>query len=399
MLLDVLDGAVDFIVDGTVVTYPAGLGGVSGLGGGALRIRVLVVGIISVTGVVGPIGLGLGIRRIDRGGGNARRLIAQRARYAHGEIAVALVRRAGLLAAYGGLVRRLVGAVALRGLFPLREVDLRGHLRAYVLGADDRRQDRLDALGVLVLEIIDVIELAAIQLVGVAVGAAQQIAVLIDDGNVVDGQLRHAAGDHVDDGIDLAFAQYPTRLQVEDDGGGGGFALADEDGRLGHGEVNAGPLDAAQRADGAGQFALQSALVVDLFGELADAECLVIHQLEADAAGFGQPLFGQPETSLADLIGRNEQGLAALAELVGDAHGIELGDDSTAVGVGQCRIENPIFRAASPQQQGDHDSHGGGAGYDQRDTGVPLQSVQPVAAAGGRLRSGLAIRIPGGCIG
>lgn len=54
--------------------------------------------------------------------------------------------------------------------------------------------------------------------------------------------------------------------------------------------MDAGRLYRTDRLDGARQLTLQAALVINLFGKLADAELLVFHQLEADHAAAGQTL-------------------------------------------------------------------------------------------------------------
>ncbi len=78
--------------------------------------------------------------------------------------------------------------------------------------------------------------------------------------------------------------------------------------------MHAGRLYRADRLDGARQLTLQAALVIDLFGKLADAELLVFHQFEADAAAFGQALRGQAQTHFMNPVAGDQNGAAAIAE-------------------------------------------------------------------------------------
>ena len=150
-------------------------------------------------------------------------------------------------------------------------------------------------------------------------------------------------------------------LEGHDDGRLGGFAVAHEDGGLGHGQVNAGALHRPQGFDRTGELAFEAALVVHLLGELTDTEGLAVHQFETDIAAARQALFGQLQAQAVHGIPRYQQGGAALAEAIGNAAAVQLTDDATAIGLGEVAVEDTILGLARPHQQCHHDRDHGSA--------------------------------------
>ena len=65
-------------------------------------------------------------------------------------------------------------------------------------------------------------------------------------------------------------------------------------------QMHARLLNGADRLNRPGQFAFKPALVIHLLGKLADAEFLVFHELEADAAALGKSLCGKAQTRFMD---------------------------------------------------------------------------------------------------
>ncbi len=106
--------------------------------------------------------------------------------------------------------------------------------------------------------------------------------------------------------------------------------------------MHAGGLDRRNGLNRLLQFAFEGALVVDLFGELADAEFLVVHQFEADRTAFGQALRREPQAHFVDLFGRHEDRAARVGELVRDVGGLQRGDDRAAVAVRQVAVEHLV---------------------------------------------------------
>jgi hypothetical protein len=73
-------------------------------------------------------------------------------------------------------------------------------------------------------------------------------------------------------------------------------------------------LNGGDRLDGARQLAFQAALIIDLFGKLADAELLAFHQLEADRAAARQSLRREAQADIVDAAGGNQDGAARVVE-------------------------------------------------------------------------------------
>ena len=124
--------------------------------------------------------------------------------------------------------------------------------------------------------------------------------------------------------------------------------------------MHAGRLDHPQRLDGTGQLTLDGTLVIDLFSKLADAEFLVVHQLETDTAGLGQAFRSQLEAGGIHLLGRHPDH-AAVGKLVGH---VELGQrfgHLPAFAIGQIAEQHLVGRFAriqvSSNQNGRHGSH------------------------------------------
>jgi len=172
----------------------------------------------------------------------------------------------------------------------------------------------------------------------------------------------------------LGRLQGAAGVEVHHDRGGGFLFFPDEYGRLGDGEVHPGGLDGGHGLDGAAQFPFQGALEIDLFGELADAELLVFHQLEADGTAFGQPLGGQAQTDFMDFFTGHQDGAAALGELVGNVELFEGGDDGAAILFRQVAEQHLVVGLAAPQD-GAHDE--GGDGGDRHHEGDLLLVGQP----------------------
>src|SRR5690606_12823032 len=105
--------AIDLVIDHVVV---AGAG----------------LALVGLLGAAGGAGIGVGRRRRLL----VRRGVGQGAGDAPGHLVGAAVGRTLLEAAHRRLVGRLVGAIAFGGLFAAGEVDLRGHLDAHIVGAE-----------------------------------------------------------------------------------------------------------------------------------------------------------------------------------------------------------------------------------------------------------------------
>ncbi|ESS36584.1 hypothetical protein P355_2135 [Burkholderia cenocepacia KC-01] len=286
----------------------------------------------------------------DRRGGRLRRRVRQRARHARRAALREFGRAAGLLAADRGLLRRAVRAVAFRRLLDLREIEIRADLRARVAGAEDRREDRVDALLGVVLDLLHVLELARVE-AGRGRGLGQQVAVLVDDRHVLGRHVGHAGRHHPRDRLHLALVEHAARVEVDEHRRARRFLVAHEHRRLRDREMHARAAHGVDRFDGALQFAFERALVVDLLGELADAEFLVVHQLEADRAALRQPHRGELQACFVHLARRHQDRAAGIGELVGNVCLLERGDDRAAVAVRQVAVQHAVVGRPAPQHE------------------------------------------------
>ena len=187
-------------------------------------------------------------------------------------------------------------------------------------------------------------------------GVGQQVAGLVDHGDVRRRQFRHAAGDQVDDRADLR----PRRACGRDAGSAAPKRWASA-GRArtpmacGSARWTRAALHRGQRLDRARQFAFQRALVVDLFEELArrrasgfpsarSRRCRLWAGLARPASGGcrgpGRPAPGSPPPPSANLYGH--------------VHLVERGDDGAAVAVGEIGEQDAVVRLLAPHPDRDH---------------------------------------------
>ncbi len=187
-----------------------------------------------------------------------------------------------------------------------------------------------------------------------------QIAVLVDHADVGRVQLRHARTTpdarcrRSAHGSSVRPACRLTSTEAE------GFMLvAQEGGLFRDRQMHAGGAHGAERLDRARQFAFESALVVDLFGKLADAELLVFHHLEADQATFRQALRGQPQTDIVH-HGRSAPGWRRrLRSTCREYSAVcKCGDDLPAVLFSQIGEQDAVGRLFGPQPGADQNGDG-----------------------------------------
>ena len=94
------------------------------------------------------------------------------------------------------------------------------------------------------------------------------------------------------DGADLLHFERAAHLQ--DDGGGRIGLVAGKQRAFRNDEVDAGSLNAVNRADGAGPLAFQRAHVIDVLDEAGGAERVrLVEDFVADAAALGHAAFGE----------------------------------------------------------------------------------------------------------
>ena len=103
------------------------------------------------------------------------------------------------------------------------------------------------------------------------------------------------------DGADLL--RFERAADAHDDRGRRLRRLAREQRPLGQHQMDPGRLDAVDGADGAGQFALERAQMVDVLDEAGGAERIrFVEDLIADAAALGQAALGELHAQPRDLV-------------------------------------------------------------------------------------------------
>ena len=96
--------------------------------------------------------------------------------------------------------------------------------------------------------------------------------------------------------------------------------------------MDPGGLDAVDGADGAGQFALQRAQMIDVLDEAGGAERVgFVEDLVADAAALGQAALGELHAQPGDLVLWHHDDGAVVAQFVGDRLAFQVLDDGGGV--------------------------------------------------------------------
>ena len=285
----------------------------------------------------------------DRRSGVAGRLVGKCAGYAGGILVFAIDGFLRLLAADGLFFRRRIRTIAFRCLLGFGKIQQCGHFGLDVFLAGDRFENGFDALHVAMLDIAQIVQLAWVQPAGVVCvdTAAEQIAVLVNHGNVLHRQIRHAARYQMHDAGNLPAIEHAPGMQGKNHRGGWFLLFAQEHRGTWNGQMHARRFDRCQRLDRFGQFTFHRALVIHLLGKLADTELLIVHQLETDGAAFRQSLRSQTQTDIVDLLGRYADHPAGF-QLVLDIHLLQRLGYGTAILVGQIAEQDFIGGGRSP---------------------------------------------------
>src|SRR5215216_438781 len=275
-------GAVDQYRDRDPVD-PSGLGDF-GLGGAG---NLVIVGLFALFALVagrrpGGVGLIAGQFVVDR------------------HLAVVLGGQRRFLAGLGGAQHAALGIELVRGLGDLVVVEVGGELDAGAALADHRGDDPFDFVAHALLE-----GRAALFTdgdIGFLAGAvSQQPAGFVDDRHPLRLQSVDGGGDDMADGADLL--RFEAAAHPHHDRGRRLRHLAREQGPFRQYQMDAGGLDAVDGADGAGEFTLQRAQMVDVLDEARGAERIgLVENLVADAAALGQVAFGQLHPQPRDLV-------------------------------------------------------------------------------------------------
>ena len=160
----------------------------------------------------------IGRRRGNRCRVCRSRLVRERTRHAARVGAAHLFAGVDLTRAHHRLSRIAVRAVLLFGLFFIREVNLRGHLRMHVAVTDNRAEDRFNATLETVFYVCGIFQLRVVQVTPGGIGLGQQVSALIDHRHVTRWQTGDGAGDEMRHRADLPFVQRAARFEVHGHG-------------------------------------------------------------------------------------------------------------------------------------------------------------------------------------
>ncbi len=293
-----------------------------------------------------------GRRQRDAAG---RRLIRQRAGHALGSGALT----AGLLRSLFAADDLAVGFVLLARFFRRRHIHLGHDLCAHAARSDERSQQCLDTLDVIVFQAVHEIELLLAQREFiVALGRGQQATLLIDHRDLAGFHVRNARGDEIHDGLNLLLLQAVALLQLHEHRGARGMMIPDERGLSGHCEMHPRALHWAQVCDGSPELGFECVLIARVLDKLADPKSGILVHGSETAAAFGQPLAGQLQTGVADALCRHLDGVRSGLDPVRNLGRIQrLGDRRLILG-GKVAVEQAVARAARPEHDRDTGSDG-----------------------------------------
>ncbi|MCY1358527.1 hypothetical protein D9M69_450640 [compost metagenome] len=228
----------------------------------------------------------------------------------------------------------------------------------------------MHALGVERLHAPGVVELLAGHgQLGKLLLVGQQVAFLVDDGDLGLFQFRHAGRHQIDDRHHLARFKGTPRIELDQHRSGRLALVADEHRALRNGQVHARTLDVVQAGDGASQFAFQATAVAGGFHELAAAQALLlVEDFEAHGAvARGHAGGGELHAGAGEVIGLHQQGAGVGLDLVRDVGSAKGFHDLVGVHPGQAAIQRAVVRLLRPEHHGEADGDARGQADQQAD--------------------------------
>jgi hypothetical protein len=158
-----------------------------------------------------------------------------------------------------------------------------------------------------------------------------------------------AAGHQVSDPLKLRGLKGGPRLQVQHDRGLGRLLLADEQRLLRHAQVDAGLDHLRKLSDGPGQLPLKGPLKVHPLNELSGSEVVPVEDFETDSPALGEPLCGQLQAELIDVLIRYENGTPFILQPIGYSLGAKTLHNGRCILPAQLRIKHLVGGPPTPQ--------------------------------------------------
>ena len=217
------------------------------------------------------------------------------------------------------------GVVCLGGLFGAGEIDVGTDLGGEAPGAHQWLQHAADTLYQRILVTARVIELlTGDNQIALVVLAREQIAALIDNGDIFRSQLRHAGGDQIGDGVDLRIAEITAAHQGKKHRRRWLTTTAHKNGTLRCRQMHTRGLHVAEPHDRALQFALLTAFVTIGFHELTGAQTLFeIESLIAITRLTGDTRCRHLQAQRGDLSGGHEDDTGGGIDAIFAATGLQ----------------------------------------------------------------------------
>ena len=156
--------------------------------------------------------------------------------------------------------------------------------------------------------------------------------------------------------------------------------------------MNAGTVHIGEFAYGAGQFALQGALVVDALNELRLSHLHGVKNFKAYALTYEIAFARNLDTHVIYGIGRNKYGGAVVFQTIGNLFGLEHVHNAVGVFRAEFGVQRPIIRSGDPQHEGCEDGEQQCGNADDGDT---LNFAEPRPYVTGLVDGGLHMGVHG----
>ncbi|MNF82363.1 hypothetical protein D3C84_646670 [compost metagenome] len=256
--------------------------------------------------------------------------------------------------------RRLIRVELLGSRLDRTEIHVGRDFGLVTVVAQHRLQDVVHALGEHAFHATAVVELLAghgqfgvFRLIG------EQVALLVDHGDLRLAEFGNAGRHQVDDGHDLAGFQGTTGIELNQNRSARLALVAHEHRTFRDRQMHAGTLDVVQAGNGAGQFAFEAATVAGRFHELAGAKpLLLVEDFKTDVAVAGSDTSGRElEPRSGQVIGLDQQGTGIGFDGVRDIGGGQGIHDLLGVHAGKAAVQRPVVRLLGPQHHGKTNRH------------------------------------------
>ncbi|MNZ78146.1 hypothetical protein D3C78_967100 [compost metagenome] len=187
----------------------------------------------------------------------------------------------------------------------------------------------------------------------------QQIALLVDHGNLRLVQFRHTGCHQVDDGHYLTGFQRTARIQLDQYRGARPTLVTDEHRTFRNRQVHPRSFNVIQAGDSTRQFAFEATAITGGLHELTGAQALFfIENLKANIAVARRHTgSGEFQPGTGKVIGLDQQGAGVGLDVVGDIGSGQGVHDLLGVHAGQAAVQRPVVWLLRPEHHGKTNRH------------------------------------------